>query len=33
MTEREIIIGLVMFIIGKVIGFGFGWLNGRKKEV
>lgn len=32
MTEREIIIGLIMYSIGKVIGFGFGVLYGRDER-
>jgi hypothetical protein len=26
LTEREFTIGIVMYVLGKVIGFGFGWL-------
>lgn len=31
LTERELTIGLVMYVLGKIIGFGFGMLHGRKK--
>ena len=29
LTEREFTIGIAMYVLGKVIGFGFGWLFGK----
>lgn len=32
MTEREIIIGLTMYVVGKIIGFCLGRLRKRERK-